>query len=189
MRVGDFERSNLNKIPLLSLTVNVALSKRINWAFESEPEPELGGRRIYHPRGKCVGGSSAINGMINVRGHPSDYDRWAEHVGCDGWTFENMLPYFRAQQHQENEQLQQAIDSHTGQKLHGVGGELHCSDPRYVHPLSEKMIEAACSALHLPANPDFAGKAQPGFGAWQMNQREVRQQHRKSYERHILFPV
>ena len=90
LEAGPRDTSPLVHIPLLSLATSVSFSRKLNWRFYSDPEPWLGGRKIYQPRGKILGGSSSINGMICVRGHPRDYDDWGK-----GWTYKDLLPYFR----------------------------------------------------------------------------------------------
>ena len=91
------------------------LSPRFNWRLRSQPEPGLEGRAIYQPRGRGLGGSSSINGMIYIRGHASDYDRWAFKEGCPGWSFGEVLPYFlRAEDHESG-----------ADAWHGTGGPLH----------------------------------------------------------------
>ena len=90
---------------------------RVNWMFESEPEPELEGRRMYQPRGKVLGGTSSINGMVYMRGNPADYDLWRQR-GCTGWDWDNVLPYFKKAEDQER----------GPSDTHGVGGPLRVSD-------------------------------------------------------------
>jgi choline dehydrogenase len=134
----------------------------INWMFESEPEAELGGRRMYQPRGKVLGGTSSINGMIYIRGHPADYDLWAQR-GCTGWSFDDVLPYFR-----------KAEDQRRGaDPYHGVGGPLTVSDQPSRSPIAEAIVEAATQA-GLPRNPDFNGASQEGAGFYQTTTRDRR---------------
>ncbi|MBI2292996.1 MAG: GMC family oxidoreductase N-terminal domain-containing protein, partial [Betaproteobacteria bacterium] len=96
----------------------VFANPRFNWMYESEPEPGLMGRRLYQPRGKVLGGTSAINGMVYMRGHPADYDAWRQR-GCVGWDRDGVLPYFRKSEDQEN----------GANAFHGVGGPLRVSNP------------------------------------------------------------
>jgi choline dehydrogenase len=91
---------------------------RLNWMYESEPEPELGGRTLYEPFGKVPGGTSSINGMLYMRGHPGEYDEW-HRLGCTGWNWESVVPYFKTAEDQE-----WGVD-----EFHGVGGPLRASDP------------------------------------------------------------
>jgi choline dehydrogenase len=130
----------------------------INWAYESEPEPALKGRRIFTPRGKVLGGSSSINGLVYIRGQREDFDGW----GIRGWDFESLLPYFK-----KSEDQQRGADA-----WHGVGGPLAVSDlPR--HELCEAFI-ASAQALGIPRNDDFNGEAQEGTGYYQATTRNGR---------------
>ncbi|HEY8874207.1 MAG TPA: choline dehydrogenase [Stellaceae bacterium] len=127
---------------------------RVNWMFESEPEPQLNGRTLYQPRGKVLGGTSSINGMVYMRGTPSDYDNWRQR-GCEGWDWEHVLPFFRKAEDQER----------GADEFHGVGGPLHVSNP-VLSPLGDAMVAAAIEA-GIPANPDFNGARQEGVGYYQ----------------------
>jgi choline dehydrogenase len=128
---------------------------RVNWKFESAPHPKLNGRQIYVPRGKTLGGTSSINGMVYMRGHPRDYDGWRQQ-GCVGWDWENVLPFFRKAQNQARGESD----------LHGVGGPLHVSDTPTRSELADALIEAA-AGLGLPRTDDFNGKKQEGAGYYQ----------------------
>lgn len=131
-----------------------------NWAFETEPQPGLGGRRGYQPRGKVLGGSSSINAMIYARGHRADYDRWAA-LGNDGWSHADVLPYFlRAE---DNE----VFDA----PWHGRGGPLSVSRLRTGNPVAEAFVQAAGQCGHR-RNPDFNGEEQEGAGHYQVTQRD-----------------
>jgi choline dehydrogenase len=133
---------------------------RVNWLYSSEPEPELDNRRIIQPRGKVLGGSSSINGLLYVRGQHEDYDRWRQ-LGNAGWSFEDVLPYFRRAEDQERGE----------DALHGVGGPLSVSNVCEPHPLCEAFIEAAQQA-GFPRNDDFNGKTQEGAGYFQYTARK-----------------
>ncbi|HEY0269788.1 MAG TPA: GMC family oxidoreductase N-terminal domain-containing protein, partial [Sphingomonas sp.] len=92
LEYGGSDRSVLIQMPsALSIPMNMA---KYNWQYETEPEPHLGARRMHTPRGKVIGGSSSINGMVYVRGNPMDFQHWAEE-GADGWSYADVLPYFR----------------------------------------------------------------------------------------------
>ncbi|KVZ08715.1 GMC family oxidoreductase [Burkholderia stagnalis] len=130
-----------------------------NWAFETVPQPGLGGRRGYQPRGKALGGSSAINAMVYIRGHRSDYDHWAA-LGNDGWAFDDVLPYFRLSEH--NERFDDA--------WHGRDGPLWVSDLRTGNPFHARYLEAARQA-GLPLTDDFNGAQQEGIGLYQVTQK------------------
>jgi choline dehydrogenase len=127
---------------------------RVNWMFESEPEKELGGRTLYQPRGKVLGGTSSINGMVYMRGTPADYDNWRQR-GCTGWDWESVLPFFKKAENQER----------GADEFHGAGGPLRVSNP-VRSPLGDAMVEAAIEA-GIPANPDFNGPRQEGVGYYQ----------------------
>jgi choline dehydrogenase len=132
----------------------------LDWDLLGEPEPGLGNRRLYLPRGKMLGGCSSINAMIYVRGNRADFDGWAQD-GCEGWAYDEVLPYFRRSE-----------DNERGEDLfHGVGGPLAVSESRSMHPLIETMLEAARQAGH-EHNPDFNGARQEGVGRFQLTQRE-----------------
>lgn len=129
-----------------------------DWDLDTEPEPELDGRRAYLPRGKVLGGCSSINAMIYIRGNRADYDGWAA-AGATGWSYDEVLPYFlRAE---DNER---GADAH-----HGTGGPLRVSDSRSAHPLAAAFVEAAVRAGH-PRNDDFNGESQLGVGPYQLTQ-------------------
>ena len=132
----------------------------LDWDLLSEPEPGLGGRRLYLPRGRVIGGSSSINAMIYVRGNRADYDDWAA-LGCEGWSYEDVLPYFK-----------RAEDNERGEDMyHGVGGPLSVSESRAMSQLVDTMIDAAKAAGH-EENPDFNGARQEGVGRFQLTQRD-----------------
>ena len=124
-----------------------------DWGFQTEPEPHLGSRRMATPRGKVIGGSSSINGMVYVRGHARDFDRWAE-MGADGWGFADVLPYFKRMEH-----------SHGGQGAdwRGSDGPLHITRGPRSNPLFNAFIESGRQAGY-PVTPDYNGQAQEGFG-------------------------
>ncbi len=130
---------------------------RYNWMYESEPESALHERVLYQPRGKVLGGSSSINGMMYVRGNALDFDDWAR-AGCAGWAYDDVLPYFR-----------KAEDQSRGEnRWHGIGGPLKVSDQSFDHELPNALCRAAAEA-GLVRNEDFNGASQDGFGYYQMN--------------------
>src|SRR2546430_9644548 len=136
--------------------------RKVNWLYTSEPEAELDNRRIIQPRGKVWGGSSSINGLLYIRGQPADFDHWRQ-LGNTGWSFEDVLPYFR-----------RAEDQARGEDaLHGVGGPLAVSDVCEPHPLCEAFIAAAEQA-GFPRNDDFNGPTQEGAGYFQLTARNGR---------------
>ncbi|MEV6352827.1 GMC family oxidoreductase [Streptomyces hydrogenans] len=132
----------------------------LDWDLDTDPEPGIGGRRAYLPRGRVFGGSSSINAMIYIRGNRADYDGWAA-AGATGWSYDDVLPYFkRAEDNERGE------DAH-----HGVGGPLTVSDGRSRHPLTSAFVRAAQQAGHK-ANDDFNGETQDGVGRYQLTQRD-----------------
>jgi choline dehydrogenase len=135
---------------------------RVNWLYMSEPEPELNNRRIIQPRGKVLGGSSSINGLIYVRGQREDFDHWRQ-LGNSGWSFDDVLPYFKRSEHQ-----QRGAD-----ELHGTGGPLCVSDVYAAHPLCDAFIDA-CEEAGLPKTNDFNGASQEGAGYFQLTSRNGR---------------
>ncbi len=134
----------------------------LNWGYSTAPEPGMKGRRISQPRGRVLGGSSSINGLLYIRGQREDFDDWRAH-GHVGWGYDDLLPYFiRA------EDQMRGADAY-----HGVGGPLSVSDPTEPHPLCDAFIAAAVEAGH-PANPDFNGARQEGAGYYQATARRGR---------------
>jgi choline dehydrogenase-like flavoprotein len=138
--------------------VLMAPTKLNNWAYETVPQTGLGGRRGYQPRGRALGGSSAINAMIYTRGHPADYDRWAA-LGNPGWSYAETLPYFLKAEN--NEDLAGAF--------HGRGGPLNVANSRSDNPFQQRFLAAAREA-QLPLNDDFNGARQEGLGLYQLTQ-------------------
>jgi choline dehydrogenase len=127
---------------------------RVNWMFDSEPEAQLNGRILYQPRGKVLGGTSSINGMVYMRGTPRDYDGWRQR-GCEGWGWDDVLPYFRKAENQER----------GADEFHGVSGPLTVSNG-VRSPLADAMVAAALEA-GIPRNDDFNGARQEGVGYYQ----------------------
>ncbi len=125
---------------------------KVNWRFATEPEAELGGRRIYWPRGKVIGGSSAINGMVYIRGLPSDYDGWRQ-MGNEGWSFDDCLPYFKR------------LEAYPGgaSDLHGGDGPVRITQGEYRNEMGSTFQEA-CAEVGLPPSADFNGTAREGAG-------------------------
>ena len=130
-----------------------------NYKYDTVPQKGLNGRIGYQPRGKGLGGSSAINAMIYIRGHKWDYDNWAA-MGCDGWAYEDVLPYFR-----KAEANERGADAY-----HGENGPLFVSNQRSPNPVSHAFVDAA-RELQLRMNEDFNGEQQEGFGLYQVTQR------------------
>ncbi|WP_116139777.1 GMC family oxidoreductase [Trinickia diaoshuihuensis] len=146
----------------LGIAALVPYKLTTNYGYRTAPQPGLSGRRGYQPRGRGLGGSSAINAMVYTRGHPLDYDEW-ESLGCTGWGWSDVLPYFR-----------RAEDNARGaNEWHGAGGPLAVSDLRFRNPISTRFVAAAIEAGYRP-NDDFNGADQEGVGFYQVTQRDGR---------------
>jgi len=150
-----------------------------NWAFFTEPQSELNSRRGYQPRGKTLGGSSAINAMLYIRGHQKDYDEWAE-LGCEGWGWDDVLPYFM-----KSEGNQWNADG-----LHGQDGLLQVANQSEPRAITHAFLDAA-ESLQIQRNPDFNGPKQEGVGLYQVTQHYKGKQkgERCSAASAYLFPV
>lgn len=137
----------------LSYPMNMGI---YDWGFATEPEPHLGGRVLATPRGKVIGGSSSINGMVYVRGHARDFDTWAE-MGADGWSYADVLPYFKRME-----------TSHggSGPEFRGTDGPLHVTRGKRENPLFDAFIEAGRQAGY-PVTADYNGQQQEGFGPFE----------------------
>ena len=135
---------------------------KVNWMYQTEPEPELGGRSVFQPRGKVLGGSSSINGLVYIRGQHADYDRWRQ-LGNVGWGYDDVLPYFKRAENQQR----------GGDDYHGADGPLAVSNPRQPDPLCEAFI-AAAEQTGIPRNSDFNGATQEGAGYFQTTTRRGR---------------
>ena len=129
----------------------------VNWCFHTDPDPNMNGRRIYWPRGKTLGGSSSINGLIYIRGQREDYDRWAA-LGNPGWSFDAVLPYF----------VRSECNQRGASRYHGADGPLKVSDIGSRHELIEAFI-AGAGECGVPRNDDFNGEHQEGAGYFQLN--------------------
>ncbi len=134
----------------------------VNWCYETEPDPGAADRRVFWPRGKVLGGSSSINGMVYIRGQAEDFDHWRQ-LGNNGWSSADVLPYFRRAEHQ----------TRGADEFHGAGGPLCVSDVPDHHPICEAFIESALD-LGFPLNPDFNGARQEGVGYHQTTTRNGR---------------
>jgi choline dehydrogenase len=131
------------------------VNPKVNWMFDSEPEKELNNRIMYQPRGKVLGGTSSINGMVYMRGNHADYDDWRQR-GCTGWDWDSVLPYFK-----------KAEDQGRGpSEFHGTGGPLRVSDQPQRWELADALLEA-CVQAGIPRNDDFNGAKQEGVGYYQ----------------------
>lgn len=136
------------------------LPKATNWRFDTVPQRGLNGRTGFQPRGKGLGGSSAINAMVYIRGCAWDYDNWAA-LGCDGWAYRDVLPYFKRSEN----------NIRGGDEFHGDSGPLSVSDQRWPNPGSLAFIDSAAE-LQIPRNPDFNGAQFEGVGLYQTTQKQ-----------------
>jgi len=160
IEAGPHTERNLFVNMPLGVAAVVPFRRKTNYGYLTTPQPGLGGRRGYQPRGRGLGGSSAINAMVYTRGHPLDYDDWAR-LGCDGWAFDDVLPYFRRAEGNER-----GADA-----LHGADGPLSVSNLRFQNPFSHRFVKAAVEA-GFPRNDDFNGTQQEGIGFYQVTQRD-----------------
>lgn len=149
------EAGGRDRNPFIHIPLGYSLlyaNPKVNWCYESAPEPHLDDRRLFQPRGKVLGGTGAINGMIYMRGQPEDFDGW-EQAGCTGWGWDGVLPFFKSCEDQER----------GADDFHGTGGPVAVSDIRTEHALGEA-FHSASEALGVPRNPDFNGAQQEGTG-------------------------
>lgn len=161
-RVLLLEAGPKNRHPWLHIPLGFGKlfnNRRFNWCYETEPQPGCHNRRVIAPRGRVLGGSSSINGLIYIRGQADDFNHWRQ-LGNAGWSFDDVLPYFR-----------KAEDNQRGaNEFHGVGGPLAVSDLCDRHPLAEAYVEAAVQCGY-PRNDDFNGSVQEGAGYYQTTMR------------------
>ena len=154
LEFGGNDRSPLIQMPAaLSYPMNM---ERYDWGYWSEPEPHLGGRKLACPRGKVIGGSSSINGMVYVRGHAKDFDTWAE-MGAFGWSYSDILPYYRRLENVDY------TDSEEVENLRGINGPLNITKGKRMNPLTLAFEKAGAQAGYQ-STPDYNGKQQEGFG-------------------------
>ncbi|MFY9212320.1 MAG: GMC family oxidoreductase N-terminal domain-containing protein [Aestuariivita sp.] len=158
IEAGGSGRDLFIRAPALVAGMISGRPKINNWAFHTEPQPGLNGRRGFQPRGKALGGSSAINAMLYVRGHPSDYDEWAN-LGCDGWDWQSVLPYFKASEG----------NVRGGDALHGDDGPLQVAEQSEPRPITHAFVEAA-TRQQIRQTTDFNGPEQEGVGLYQVTQ-------------------
>ena len=147
----------INMPGALSYPMNMS---RYDWGYESEPEPYLNNRRLACPRGKVIGGSSSINGMVYVRGHAGDFDHW-QSMGAKGWSYEDVLPYFKRME------CWHAGKNGTPSAWRGNDGPLHVTRAAQTNPLTRAFVQAGHEAGY-PLTPDYNGETQEGFGAFDM---------------------
>ncbi|MEP0323981.1 GMC family oxidoreductase [Bauldia litoralis] len=172
IEAGGKDRHPLVRLPMLM--GKLMHSGIYNWRYHTEPEPEFDNREVYWPRGKALGGTSTINGMIYVRGNRADYDRWAQ-MGNPGWSYAEVLPYFR--------KSESHVERHDA--YHGDDGPLTVCRARGHSPLYDRFIEAGVEAGYT-SNDDFNGEVQDGFGRYDFT---IRDGKRWSTSRAFLRPV
>ena len=158
IEAGGDGKSVLVKAPMGVVAMVRGKPKINNWAFETEIQPGLNNRRGFQPRGKALGGSSAINAMLYLRGHKSDYADWVE-AGATGWGYDDVLPYYKKSE----------ANSRGADAYHGGTGPLAVSDQQSPRSISSAFIEAG-EQLQLPRNDDFNGESQEGLGLYQVTQ-------------------
>lgn len=179
LRVCLIEAGPADKSPFITVPLGVMrLTKdpKHNWLFTSSPQSGLDGREVSIPRGKVLGGSSAINGMIYIRGHRADYDAWVE-AGCTGWGYDDVLPYFRRSEHNRRPGIDAAV--------HGTKGELVVSDLQNANAVDRDFIEAA-GQLQMRPCEDFNAPEPEGVGIYQVTQKDGK---RHSTGRAFLAPI
>ena len=162
IRVLLLEAGGRDRNPWIHIPVGyfrTMFDPRLSWCYATEPDPGLDGRSLVWPRGKVLGGSSSINGLIYMRGQPQDYDHWRQ-LGNAGWSWDDVLPFFKKSEDQER----------GADDLHGVGGPLGVSDMTDQREISRAYIAAAVEA-GIPRNPDFNGPVQEGVGYFQVTSR------------------
>nr|WP_242884599.1 GMC family oxidoreductase N-terminal domain-containing protein [Actinomadura litoris] len=147
----------------IPLAVATMIKGPYDWDFATVPQAHASGRSVYWPRGRTLGGSSSTNAMIYIRGARHDYDTWRDSYGCDGWGYEDLLPYFVRSEDQQRGAI----------PYHGVGGPLRVEDLRYKHPLTQAWVRSA-NESGLPANADFNGAEQDGVGFYQVTHKRGR---------------
>ncbi len=165
VRVLLLEAGGKDSNPWIHIPVGFAKTMAmpsVNWLFDTEPDPYTYNRPIPIPRGRVLGGSSSINGMLYVRGHRLDYDGWAQ-FGNRGWSYDDVLPYFKKSENREN----------SNSEFHGAGGPLNVADMIESHELLDAVVETA-EGLGYPRNPDYNGAEQDGFGYYQVTQKDGR---------------
>lgn len=158
LEAGGKGTSIFSNVPALMYgALHGGVLANLNWGFETEPQAGINGRKGYQPRGKGLGGSSAINGMVYIRGNSRDYDSWRNDEGCAGWGWEDVLPYFKKSE----------CNVRGADELHGGTGPLHVSDHVSPYSINEDFIKA-CQTCQFERNNDFNGVNQKGAGYYQL---------------------
>ncbi len=179
LEAGGKGKGILVRAPIGVVAMLPGYGKINNWAFKTEPQPGLNGRRGYQPRGRALGGSSAINAMLYVRGQKEDYDGWAA-LGNEGWDWDSVLPYFKKAENNVN----------GANDAHGVDGPLHVSNQKAPRPISAAYIEA-CAQTQIRRTEDFNAGDNEGAGYWQttIHHGEKKNGERCTAAAAYLFPV
>ncbi len=179
LEAGGRGDSILVRAPAAVVAMLPGRPKINNWAYETVPQPGLNGRRGYQPRGKGLGGSSAINAMLYIRGHAGDYDEWAS-IGCEGWDWQSVLPYFRKAENNER----------GADDVHGASGPLQVSNQKSPRPITDAFV-AAGQSLQIRQVDDFNSGDNEGIGLYQVTQfhDEARNGERCSAAAAYLHPV
>ncbi|WP_170391438.1 GMC family oxidoreductase [Ruegeria arenilitoris] len=179
LEAGGGGNSILVRMPAAVVAMLPGRPKINNWAFETVPQPGLNGRTGYQPRGRALGGSSAINAMLYVRGQRQDYDGWAD-LGCEGWDWDSVLPYFKRSENNER----------GADDLHGADGPLQVSDQKEERPITRAFVEAAAQLQHKVTD-DFNRGDNEGAGLYQVTQFHdpAKNGERCSAAAAYLFPV
>jgi choline dehydrogenase len=143
--------------------INLLFQSRYDWGFRTVPQDRAAGQSVYWPRGRVIGGSSSINAMIYIRGNKYDYDTWRDEYGCDGWGYNEILPYFIRAEH----------NSRGPSAYHGGSGPLSVVDPKFKSATTSAFVDSAVTTGSV-ANPDFNGVSQDGVGFYQVTQKDGR---------------
>ena len=166
-RVLLLEAGPEDSSPFIHMPAGVAAlmhSKKLNWRFWTTPQKHLKNRIMFQPRGKTLGGSSSINACVYIRGHSSDFDAWAAQ-GCEGWSYQDVLPYFKRSEHYETDSQTATQAGPAISQFHGNNGPLNIAMPRSRNLLSHAFVQAGLQAGH-PHNHDFNGATQSGVGLY-----------------------
>jgi choline dehydrogenase len=165
-RVLLLEAGGRDRNPLIHIPVGFTklTTPDVNWGFSTVPQPQMDDREMWYPQGRTLGGSTSINAMIYIRGQHADYDRWAE-LGCDGWGYEDVLPFFRASEH--NERL--------NDRYHGSAGDMNVTQQVSFNPLSKAFVRAL-QELGVPFSADVNGEEQDGVTFYDVTQRNARRE-------------
>ena len=166
-RVVLLEAGGADKNPLIKMPIGftrLMYDEKVTNIYKTEPEPGLNGREVSAPRGRVLGGCSSINGMIYTRGQRGDYDEWAALPGCDGWSYDELLPYFKRPEHFEVE---------SGNPYHGDSGELNVKHVEMKYPITDVYMDAA-ESVGIKRLEDINGASQDGIGYMQVTMKDGR---------------